>query len=427
MAAIPAARRGMARNRTGAMPPKAMQGAGSKRASAAQRRTPSAGAPGWLWVGNSGDRKRKSTPSRLARAAPRCPPWAAMLMIIRPGAARRAINKGSKAPLSRRSGRWTPAPSASAARPSPATSNLSPRCRASRATGRSNPGASPRATTPAPRGSAAMARRGSGRRTGSLNSQSRGRPPGAGRANRPQPGRAPGILPDSLPFGFAMTNAPAIADNLSRIRARISEACARANRPANAVTLVAVSKTNPVEAVEAALVAGQMVFGENRVQEAAQKFPGLRPAHPGLQLHIIGGLQTNKARDAVKIADVIETLDRVKLAQAIAEAMAKEGRRPDLLVQVNTGDEAQKAGCPRAEADAFIRAARDDFGLPVTGLMCIPPVEGDPRPHFAYLANLAAKHGLPILSMGMSGDFEAAIAEGATHVRVGSAIFGARG
>ena len=272
-----------------------------------------------------------------------------------------------------------------------------------------------------------MAKRGSGRRRGSLNSHSRGRPPGAGRANRPQAGRAPGILLDSLPFGFAMTDTIAIAENLSRIRARITEACARANRPANAVTLVAVSKTNPVEAVEAALTAGQMVFGENRVQEAAQKFPGLRAGHPGLLLHIIGGLQTNKARDAVRIADVIETLDRPKLAEAIAEAMAKEGRRPDLLVQVNTGDEAQKAGCPRAEADAFIRAARDDFGLPVKGLMCIPPVEGDPRPHFAYLANLAAKHGLTILSMGMSGDFEAAIAEGATHVRVGSAIFGARG
>ncbi|MCA3363976.1 MAG: YggS family pyridoxal phosphate-dependent enzyme [Roseomonas sp.] len=224
-----------------------------------------------------------------------------------------------------------------------------------------------------------------------------------------------------------MNDALAIADNLSRIRARIAEACARANRPANAVTLVAVSKTNPVEAVEAALAAGQMVFGENRVQEAAQKFPGLRPAHPSLRLHIIGGLQTNKARDAVRIADMIETLDRPKLAQAIAEAMVKEGRRPDLLVQVNTGDEAQKSGCPRAEANAFIRAARDDFGLPVKGLMCIPPAEGDPRPHFGYLANLAAKHGLPILSMGMSSDFEVAIAEGATHVRVGSAIFGARG
>lgn len=272
-----------------------------------------------------------------------------------------------------------------------------------------------------------MAARGSGRRTGSLNSQSRGRPPGAGRANRSQAARGPGSGADSLPCDPAMNDALAIAQNLSRIRDRIGEACARASRPANAVTLVAVSKTNSVEAVEAALAAGQMVFGENRVQEAAQKFPGLRAGHLGLQLHIIGGLQTNKARDAVRIADVIETLDRPKLAQAIAEAMVKEARRPDVLVQVNTGDEAQKSGCPRAEADAFIRAARDDFGLPVTGLMCIPPVEGDRRPHFAYLANLAAKHGLPILSMGMSSDFEAAIAEGATHVRIGSAIFGARG
>ena len=427
MAATPAARRGTARNRTDVMPPKAMQGAGSPRAKATQRKAPSFGAPGWLCVGNSGDRKRQSGLRRLARAAPRCPPCAAMLNIRQPGAARRALKKGSKPPLSRRSGRCSPAPSASAARPSPATSSLSPRRRESRATGFSSPGARPRSTTPAPRGSATMAARGSGRRAGSLNSQSRGRPPGAGRANRPQAARCPGTEADSLPCEPVMTDALAIADNLSRIRARIAEACARASRPANAVTLVAVSKTNPVEAVEAALAAGQMVFGENRVQEAAQKFPGLRPAHPGLQLHIIGGLQTNKARDAVKIADVIETLDRPKLAQAIAEAMVKEGRRPDLLVQVNTGDEAQKAGCPRAEADAFIRAARDDFGLPVKGLMCIPPVEGDPRPHFAYLANLAAKHGLPILSMGMSGDFEAAIAEGATQVRVGSAIFGARG
>jgi len=409
------------------MPPKAMQGAGSPRAKAAQRKAPKAGAPGWLWVGNNGERKMQPGFNRRTRAAPRCPPCAAMLRIRRPGAARRAIKKGSIPKLSRRSGRCSPAPSASADRPSPATNSLRPRCRARRATALSKPGANPRNTTPAPRGSAAMAARGSGSRTGSLNSQSRGRPPGAGRANRPQAWHTPGTSADSLPCDPIMTDALAIAENLSRIRVLIAEACARANRPANAVTLVAVSKTNPVEAVQAALAAGQMVFGENRVQEAAQKFPGLRPTHPGLQLHIIGGLQTNKARDAVRVADVIETLDRPKLAQAIAEAMAKEGRQPNLLVQVNTGDEAQKAGCPRAEADAFIRAARDDFGLPVTGLMCIPPVEGDPRPHFAYLANLAAKHGLPILSMGMSGDFEVAIAEGATHVRVGSAIFGARG
>ena len=211
-----------------------------------------------------------------------------------------------------------------------------------------------------------------------------------------------------------------IASRLAAIRARI-EAATRGS-----VTLVAVSKTHPAAAVEEALAAGQAVFGENRVQEAAQKFPVLRGAHPGLRLHIIGGLQTNKARDAVRAADVIESLDRPKLALALKEAMEKEGRRPSLLIQVNTGDEPQKSGVPRAEADAFIRACREEWGLPVQGLMCIPPAEGDPRPHFALLREMAARHALPVLSMGMSGDFEAAIAEGATQVRVGSAIFGSR-
>ena len=223
-----------------------------------------------------------------------------------------------------------------------------------------------------------------------------------------------------------MSSEPDIAANLAAIRARIAEACARAGRPAESVTLVAVSKTHPQEAVVAALAAGQAVFGENRVQEAAGKFPGLRAAHPAMRLHIIGGLQTNKARDAVRIADVIESIDRPKLAAAIAEAMTKEGRRPDCFIQVNTGDEEQKSGVPRAEADAFIRATREEYGLPVTGLMCIPPVDQDPRPHFAYLRELAARHGLRELSMGMSADFEAAIAEGATLVRVGTAIFGHR-
>jgi pyridoxal phosphate enzyme (YggS family) len=217
-----------------------------------------------------------------------------------------------------------------------------------------------------------------------------------------------------------------IAANLAAIRARIAEACTRANRDPAAVTLVAVSKTHPAEAVQAALGAGQVHFGENRVQEAMAKFPALRPDHPALRLHLIGALQTNKAREAVRVADVIESLDRPKLAAALAEAMKKEGRTPDLLVQVNTGDEPQKAGVPRAEAEAFLRECRDGHGLAIAGLMCIPPVEGDPRPHFAWLAALAAKHGLRTLSMGMSGDFEAAIAEGATHVRVGTAIFGHR-
>jgi PLP dependent protein len=224
-----------------------------------------------------------------------------------------------------------------------------------------------------------------------------------------------------------MSNQDTIAANLARIRDRIAEAAARANRPAGSVTLVAVSKTHGPEAVAAALAAGQTVFGENRVQEAAGKFPPLQAAHPALRLHLIGGLQTNKAREAVRLADVIESLDRPRLALALAAAMAQEGRRPGLLVQVNTGEEPQKSGIPRAAAADFLRACREEHGLPVQGLMCIPPVDQDPVPHFRFLAELAARQGLTVLSMGMSADFEAAIACGATHVRVGSAIFGARG
>jgi PLP dependent protein len=220
--------------------------------------------------------------------------------------------------------------------------------------------------------------------------------------------------------------AAAIRENLARLRDRIAEACLRANRAPDAVTLVAVSKTHLSEAVEAALAAGQTVFGENRVQEAAAKFPALRATHPALELRLIGALQTNKARDAVRLADAIESLDRPRLAAALADAMRKENRRPALLVQVNTGDEAQKAGVPRAEADAFVRMCRDEHGLVVTGLMCIPPLADDPRPHFGVLAELAARHRLTTLSMGMSADFEAAIACGATHVRIGSALFGTR-
>ena len=217
-----------------------------------------------------------------------------------------------------------------------------------------------------------------------------------------------------------------IRQNLARIRDRIAEACLRANRAPNSVSLVAVSKTHLSGAVEAALAAGQTVFGENRVQEAAAKFPALRPAHPELRLRLVGALQTNKARDAVRLADAIESLDRPRLAAALADAMRRESRQPELLVQVNTGDEPQKAGVSRAEADAFVRMCRDEHGLAVTGLMCVPPFDEDPRPHFAYLSDLAARHALPVLSMGMSADFEAAIACGATHVRLGTAIFGAR-
>lgn len=217
-----------------------------------------------------------------------------------------------------------------------------------------------------------------------------------------------------------------IPENLTRIRDRIAEATARANRPVGSVTLVAVSKTHPAESVVEALRAGQTVFGENRVQEAAGKFPALRADWPALSLHIIGGLQTNKARDAVRVADMIESLDRPRLATALKEAMDKEGRRPRLLVQVNTGDEDQKSGIARTEADDFIRWCRDEQGLAIDGLMCIPPVDQDPRPHFLMLAEMAARHGLSVLSMGMSSDFEQAIACGATHVRVGTAIFGSR-
>ncbi len=178
--------------------------------------------------------------------------------------------------------------------------------------------------------------------------------------------------------------------------------------------------------MRAALAAGQLTFGENRVQEAAAKFPRLRTDHQGLRLHVIGGLQTNKAADAMRVADVIETLDRPRLADAIAEAAQKQARIPDLLIQVNVGDEPQKSGVSQADADAFIRLCQNRFGTALTGLMCIPPADADPAPHFIWLAERAARHGLAVVSMGMSGDFETAIAHGATHVRVGTAIFGPR-
>jgi pyridoxal phosphate enzyme (YggS family) len=217
-----------------------------------------------------------------------------------------------------------------------------------------------------------------------------------------------------------------IAENLKQVRARIAEAALRAGRAADAVALVAVSKFHPAEAVAAALAAGQNCFGENRVQEAAGKFPALRPDHPDLRLHIIGALQTNKARDAVRVADVIESLDRPRLAAVLAESMAREGRRPQVLVQVNTGREPQKAGILPEALDDFVAECRESHGLPVAGLMCIPPAEEDPNRHFAGLAEAAGRLRLGTLSMGMSGDFEAAIAHGATHVRIGTAIFGNR-
>jgi pyridoxal phosphate enzyme (YggS family) len=213
---------------------------------------------------------------------------------------------------------------------------------------------------------------------------------------------------------------------LTEVRARIARAAHASGRAASDVTLVAVSKTHSAESVRGALQAGQLHFGENRVQEAAAKFPALRASWPDLRLHLIGALQTNKADDAVGLADMIESLDRPKLADAIGRAADRAGRLPDLLVQVNIGDEPQKSGVPTAGADAFITLCRTRFGARLRGLMCIPPAGADPAPHFAALATLAARHGLGVLSMGMSADFELAIRAGATHVRVGSALFGSR-
>jgi PLP dependent protein len=224
---------------------------------------------------------------------------------------------------------------------------------------------------------------------------------------------------------IAPPDAATIADNLRQVRERIGNAAIKAGRNPADVALVAVTKTKPVAAVLAALEAGQTVFGENRLQEAVTKFPQLRADHR-FTLHIIGGLQTNKARDAVRLADVIETLDRPRLADAIEAAVAREGRAPTLLIEVNTGDEPQKSGVARADADAFIGGCKSRFGAALVGLMCVPPLDQDPRPHFTWLAERAARHGLAVLSMGMSADFEVAIACGATWVRVGSAIFGRR-
>jgi PLP dependent protein len=235
------------------------------------------------------------------------------------------------------------------------------------------------------------------------------------RESSPSPSTPDGTIP-----------AAGIPAALAGIRTRVAVAARRAGRAPETVTLVAVSKFHPQSSVIEALRAGQMVFGENRVQEAAAKFPPLRADWPALRLHVIGGLQTNKALEAVRIADMIESLDRPALADALARAADRAGRLPDLLVQVNTGDETQKSGIPRAQADGFIAECRRRFGDAVRGLMCIPPARQDPAPHFADLADLGRAHGLALLSMGMSADFEAAIAAGATHVRVGSAIFGER-
>jgi pyridoxal phosphate enzyme (YggS family) len=217
-----------------------------------------------------------------------------------------------------------------------------------------------------------------------------------------------------------------VADRIAAVCGRIDAAARSVGRDPASVTLTAVSKTQPPEAIDSILATGQRVFGENRVQEAQGRWLERRPALPDLQLRLIGPLQSNKAEDAVALFDVIETLDREKLARTLTEAVQAAGRAPQILVQVNTGAEPQKAGILPKEADAFIALARGAYGLPVEGLMAIPPADEAPGLHFALLAKIAERNGLTVLSMGMSGDFETAIRFGATHVRVGTALFGER-
>lgn len=216
---------------------------------------------------------------------------------------------------------------------------------------------------------------------------------------------------------------------LETVRSEIATAAADCERAPDAVTLVAVSKTMDAEAIRPVLEAGQRVFGENRVQESKGKWPDLKAAFPGVELHLIGPLQSNKVKEALGLFDVIETVDRESLVAELVKEMPKElarsGRVPRLLVQINTGDEPQKAGVSPKDADAFIESCKT-LGLAIEGLMCIPPADEPPSPHFAMLAKIAARHGLKVLSMGMSADYREAIQLGATHVRVGSAIFGAR-
>jgi pyridoxal phosphate enzyme (YggS family) len=216
------------------------------------------------------------------------------------------------------------------------------------------------------------------------------------------------------------------ASRLAEVRANIARVCKPARRRPEDVTLIAVSKTHDAETIEPLIAAGQRVFGENRVQEAEAKWPALRAEHPDIELHLIGQLQSNKAEEAVALFDCIHSLDRPSLLTALAKAMDKAGKRVPCFVQVNIGDEPQKGGCPIAELPAFLEAVRAS-GIPLAGLMCIPPADTEAAPFFAFLAKLAADHGLSGLSMGMSGDYETAVMLGATHVRVGTALFGSRG
>lgn len=216
-------------------------------------------------------------------------------------------------------------------------------------------------------------------------------------------------------------------DRLAAVRQRIAAAAREAGRDPASVTLVAVSKTHGADRVRELLRAGQRIFGENRVQEAEGKFPALKAEYPDLELHLIGPLQTNKVREAMALFDVIQSVDRERLAATLAKEMDRANRRPSCYIQVNTGEEAQKAGIAPAEVDTFVATCRDTYKLPIVGLMCIPPVDEEPALHFALLAKMAARNGLTSVSMGMSADYETAVKLGATHVRVGTALFGERG
>jgi len=218
----------------------------------------------------------------------------------------------------------------------------------------------------------------------------------------------------------------ATSTGLAAVRAEIARACRDASRDPATVTLVAVSKTFGAEAIEPVIAAGQRVFGENRVQEAKAKWPPLTAKHSGIALHLIGPLQSNKAKEAVALFDAIHSVDRPSLCEALAKEVAKQGRKLLLFVEIKTGAEAQKAGVLPQDADAFLAACRERYGLTISGLMCIPPLDEAPGPHFALTAKIARRNGLKLLSMGMSADFTTAIQLGATHVRVGSAIFGER-
>jgi pyridoxal phosphate enzyme (YggS family) len=213
---------------------------------------------------------------------------------------------------------------------------------------------------------------------------------------------------------------------LATVEAEIARACKDARRDRASITLIAVSKTFAADAITPVIAAGQRVFGENRVQEAKAKWPALTSRYPGIALHLIGPLQSNKAKEAVALFDAIHSVDRPSICQALAKEIESQSRHPQLFVQINTGEEPQKAGVAPADADAFLASCRDTYGLKISGLMCIPPVDEPPAAHFALTAKIAARNGLTNLSMGMSADFTTAIMLGATHVRVGSAIFGHR-